>query len=604
MALAAFYILLGGQAQLVLDEKANALDLPGVAVMVLFVAVAALAAWGVPFLAARDQAEDETRERRRVIAHVFKLGAAERSRERAGAIVSTATDGVERAAAYRGSFLGPMIGSMTAPLAVLIMMAVFLDPVTAAWTAIALPVIPLALGGFQAAFRGVSRRYRENGRLFAAKFLDAIQGLPTLRLLGAERAHGRQLAAAAEDLRRHVMRLLAGNQVMLFAVDSLFSLAFIAAVAGLAVWRIGQGAISPGDGLALALCGTLLLDPLERIGQFFYIGMGGIASVKEIRALLAERPQVADPADAPPGDELDDAARLDVAAGAPPSGAARGELPGEPGLGAAGLMADVKPGRPAAAPETGPASGTRPGQTGATARVPGSVAADVAGAPPGRPGATAAGAPAVELVGVSFAYGDGPPVLADRDLAVAAGERVALVGPSGAGKTTIAELLQGNLRPDAGLIRLFGQDVTRRPLAWQRGQLAVLAQHTYLFTGTLRDNLLVADPEAGDERLMAALEAADLSAFVGELPDGLDTPVGERGLALSGGQAQRLGIARAFLKDAPILILDEPTAHVDLASERAILAALERIGRGKTVIAISHRRATIAEADRVVEVGA
>ncbi|MDR1117997.1 MAG: ABC transporter ATP-binding protein/permease [Bifidobacteriaceae bacterium] len=522
ITLAAFYVLLGGQVQLVLVDPAEAFGASAVATMAFLALIAGLAAWGVPFLAGRGQAQEEAFQRRRVMAHVFKLGAAQRSRERAGAIVSTATDGVERAAAYRSTFLGPMIGSMTAPIAVLAVMALFLDPVVAAWTAVAIPVIPLALGGFQAAFRGVSRRYRENGRVFSAKFLDAIQGLPTLRLMNAEGAHGRRLAAAAEDLRRHVMRLLAGNQLMLFAVDSLFSLAFVAAVAGLSVWRIGQGAVSPGDGLALVLCGTLLLEPLDRIGQFFYIGMGGMASVKEINALVAEVPAVPDPADQ---------------AAPSPHAADPGEVP------------------------------------------------------------------AVALADVHFAYSDGPEVLDGLSLEVATGEHVALVGPSGAGKTTIAELLQGNLRPVGGRVSLFGRDAETQPLAWQRAQLAVVAQHTYLFTGTLRENLLVADPDAPEERLWEALRAADLADFATGLPDGLDTKVGERGLALSGGQAQRLGIARAFLKDAPILVLDEPTAHVDLASERAILEALDRLGKDKTVIAISHRRATIQDADRTVEVG-
>jgi ABC-type transport system involved in cytochrome bd biosynthesis fused ATPase/permease subunit len=539
IALAALYILLGGQVDLVLKTGPEALRWGPVGLMALLAIGAGLAAWGVPYLAARDQAGDELGERRRVVAHVFELGAAQRSRQRAGIIVSTATDGVERAAAYRGTFLGPMIGSMTAPIAVLVMMAALLDPMVAAWTAVALPVIPAALGGFQAAFRGVSQRYRANGRLFAAKFLDAIQGLPTLRLLNAERRHGRSLAQAAEDLRRHVMRLLAGNQVMLFAVDSLFTLAFIALVTVLSLVRLAQGMISPGVALALVLCGTLLLDPLDRIGQFFYIGMGGIASVKEIRALLAEQPAVPDPASAP--------------------------------------VAPDPANRLVSLPADDPAT------------------EDSAGGP--------ASVAAAQLSGVYFAYGDGPEVLGGTDLAVAPGERVALIGPSGAGKTTIAELLQGNLRPDRGTIRLFGRDVTGQPLAWQRQQLSVVAQHTYLFTGTLRENLAVADPTASDAQLMAALEAADLAQFVAELPNGLDTATGERGLAMSGGQSQRLGIARAFLKNAPILVLDEPTAHVDLASERAILAALERLGQGKTVIVISHRQATVAGAGRVVEVG-
>ncbi|MDR1798611.1 MAG: ABC transporter ATP-binding protein/permease, partial [Bifidobacteriaceae bacterium] len=214
----------------------------------------------------------------------------------------------------------------------------------------------------------------------------------------------------------------------------------------------------------------------------------------------------------------------------------------------------------------------------------------------------AAQPPAIELAGVDFAYVPGQPVVRGFDLRIKAGERVALTGPSGSGKTTIAELLQRNLVPAAGQVKIWGHDAAQVPAAWWRSQLAVVAQHTYLFTGTLRDNLLLAAPTATDADLWVALEQADLGAFVRALPDRLDTAVGERGLALSGGQTQRLAIARAFLKDSPILVLDEPTAHVDLASERAILAALERLGQGRTVLAISHRQATVGQADRVVEV--
>jgi ABC-type transport system involved in cytochrome bd biosynthesis fused ATPase/permease subunit len=516
LALAGLYLCLGwGVDHLAADGSDG-----GSAALVALAAGAAIvvagaAAWAVPYLAARGQAADEHDTRRAVVAHVFRLGAATRSRERTGALVSTATDGVERAAAYRSTFLGPMIGSMTAPLLVLVLAAVVVDPVWAAWLALALPAIPLALGGFQAAFRGVSRRYREAGRQFSAQFLDAIQGLGTLRLMNAEAAHGRRLAAAAESLRRHVMRLLAGNQVLLLVVDALFSLAFITAAAGLALHRLAAGAISGGQALALVLLGTLLLEPLDRIGQFFYVGMGGIASVKEIKALLATEPAIPDP---------------------------------------------------------------------------------------GEGGTLEKEGPAVEFAGVGFAYLPGQPVLQDFDLRLEPGERVALTGPSGAGKTTIVELLQRNLVPTAGQVKVWGHDAAQVPAAWLRAQLAVVAQHTYLFTGTLRDNLLLAAPSATEDELWAALEAADLAAFVRDLPEGLDTAVGERGLALSGGQTQRLAIARAHLKDAPILVLDEPTAHVDLVSERAILAVLERLGQGRTVLAISHRQATIAQSGRVVEV--
>jgi ABC-type multidrug transport system fused ATPase/permease subunit len=445
------------------------------------------------------------------------LGAAERTRERTGRIVSTATDGVERAAAYRATFLAPMIGSLAVPLAVLSIIGFAVDGLSALLLAIALPAIPLTLGAFQAVFRRVSARYRASSRAASAQFLDAIQGLGTLRLLGAGREMGHRLAGAAEDVRRHVMRLLAGNQVVLFIVDSLFSLAFVAAAALLALTRYDAGRISAGEALALVLCSSLLLEPLDRVGQFFYVGMGGLASIREIKALLAQPPVITDPA--------------------------------APGVSAAATRPPVW---------------------------------------------------ALEFDRVSFAYNPDVPVLRNVTFAVHLGEQVALIGPSGAGKTTVAALAQAMARPRAGSVRIGGVDTATVPLAWQRSQISVVAQHTYLFTGTVRENLCIADPEASDARLWEALEAADLAGFVRNLPAGLDTQVGERGLALSGGQNQRVAIARAFLKDAPILILDEPTAHVDLASERAILAALSRLGVGRAVLAVSHRPATISSADRVI----
>ncbi|MDR1427216.1 MAG: ABC transporter ATP-binding protein/permease, partial [Bifidobacteriaceae bacterium] len=481
LALAAAYLQAGAAFD---DVRAGAAPQLGrYLAMVGAVIVAAMAAWGVTALGGRDQPREEHRERARITRHVFALGAAERTRERTGRIVSTATDGVERAAAYRATFLAPMIGSLAVPLAVLAVVALVLDPVSAGILAIALPAIPLTLGAFQSVFRKVSSRYRASSRAAAAQFLDAIQGLGTLRLLGAGRDMGRRLAAAAEDVRRHVMRLLAGNQIVLLIVDALFGLAFVTAAAGLALARFDAGAITAGQGLALVLCSALLLDPLDRVGQFFYVGMGGLASIREIKALLAQPPAIAD------------------ADGAPPDGPF--------------------------------------------------------------------GAPALAFEQVEFAYDPEVPVLCGVTFDVQAGERVALIGPSGAGKTTVAALAQAMLRPNVGTVRVGGRDARAVPLAWLRSQIAVVAQHTYLFTGTLRDNLLIADPDATDERCWQGLDAADLAEFVRSLPAGLDTPVGERGLALSGGQTQRVAIARAFLVDAPILILDEPTAHVDLASERA-----------------------------------
>jgi ATP-binding cassette subfamily C protein len=146
-----------------------------------------------------------------------------------------------------------------------------------------------------------------------------------------------------------------------------------------------------------------------------------------------------------------------------------------------------------------------------------------------------------------------------------------------------------------------GVDVAATDPADVRARLAVVEQRTFLFLGTVAANLRVADPAATDERLWEALALAGLADEVAAMPRGLDTPVGEHGALLSGGQAQRLGIARAWLRDAPILLLDEPTSQVDLAGEAAILEALDRLAAGRTVLMIAHRPGAILAADRTVE---
>lgn len=191
---------------------------------------------------------------------------------------------------------------------------------------------------------------------------------------------------------------------------------------------------------------------------------------------------------------------------------------------------------------------------------------------------------------VSFAYDKtGPPVLDSVTFRVEPGEKVGLVGASGAGKSTIAGLLVGLLQPDSGLVDIGGR-------------VAMVAQQPFLFHGTLRENLLLADPGAGDDELWAALEAADLADLVEGRAGGLDLEVGERGLQLSGGEAQRLTIARLLLADAPIVVLDEPTSNVDIETETRVRRALDRLTASRTVIMIAHRRSTLEGVDRVISV--
>jgi ATP-binding cassette subfamily C protein CydCD len=216
------------------------------------------------------------------------------------------------------------------------------------------------------------------------------------------------------------------------------------------------------------------------------------------------------------------------------------------------------------------------------------------------------GPAALALEGVNFTYpGQTRRALSDVSFEIPAGKTVALVGTSGAGKTTTAQLLMRFWDPDSGRITLNGADLKDYRLDDLRRLIALVAQDTYLFNDTLRANILIARPAASEAELQAAIEHASLSDLVATLPDGLDSPVGERGTALSGGQRQRVAIARAFLKDAPILLLDEATSALDTESEALVQAALERLMEGRATLMIAHRLSTVRNADRiyVIEAG-
>jgi ATP-binding cassette, subfamily B, bacterial len=206
----------------------------------------------------------------------------------------------------------------------------------------------------------------------------------------------------------------------------------------------------------------------------------------------------------------------------------------------------------------------------------------------------------IQFEHVSFSYPSGQQVLKDFDLEVPAGQTVGLVGRSGAGKSTIIALLQRLYDPDSGGVLIDGRNIAHVTQESLRASIAVVQQDISLFHRSLLENLRYGRPDASDEEVFRAVEAARCTEFINGLPQGFDTVVGDRGMKLSGGQRQRLAIARAFLMDAPIVVLDEATSSLDTESEQSIQEGLSRLFKGRTVIAIAHRLSTLDAFDRVV----
>ena len=479
----------------------------------------------VEALSRTSAAREEGRLRSRLLGHLFDLGPARAADLRSGSTVSLLTDGVERVALYRQTFLAPTAASFASPALVLALLAVVIDPLPCLVLLMAVVLVPGFIIALHLRVRRSSSGSRRARTRLAGAYLDAIQGLTTLTLARAAARTAADLRRAGEDNRRAVMGLLAGNQLVILVTDCLFSLFFIAAAAGMALVRLRAGAIDVGDALALVLTSFVLLEPLDRVGAFFYVGMGGLANQRAMRRVLGAR------------------------------------------------------------------------------RAPGAAPDD--GAPAVPPGGRDDAAPALSLRRVTASWagnGDGPVVLSDVDLTVARGEHVALVGPSGAGKSTLLALASGDLLPAAGTVRVGGIASTAATQDEVRAAGALVAQSTWLFAGTIADNLRLADPTATPERMWRALERANLAQEVRLMPAGLDTVVGENGLGLSGGQAQRVSLARAFLADRPLLLLDEPTSQVDLAGEAQIIEAIDRLAAGRTVLTVSHRAGALTGADRVIRV--
>lgn len=464
-------------------------------------------------VAHRTAARIQDRMRLALYDQIVRLGPAWFAERRTGSIALTAIDGVEQLQTFFGQFLPQLAIAVLAPVLLFAILAFWDLPVAAvislaAILALVLPVILKRIGE-----KSTMRRVA-SFKAFGEDFLDAVQGLPTLKAYGQGAAFGDRLAHKAHQLAESTMFVLQAS-LMSRALTDLAVAGGAAAAIGLGAWRVSHGAMSLEALLIILMAGTEVFRPLRDLRSLLHKGMVANAAAVGIKALL-----------------------------------------------------EAKPPRP-------------PRESAATPDLEPSVAFD----------------------NVRFGYSEARgAALKGISFEVRAGERVGIVGTSGSGKSTIVKLLLRFYDADAGTIRVGGHDVTTLAADHVRRQIAVVQQDTYLFYGTVEENIRIARPEATVAEIEAAARAANAHAFVTALPLGYATFIGERGLRLSGGQRQRIAIARAVLRDAPILVLDEALSSVDAENESIIQAAIDDLARKRTTIVLAHRLSSVIDADRIIVV--
>jgi ATP-binding cassette, subfamily B, bacterial len=487
-------------------------------------------------VAHRTAARVQETLRRRLYDKIVALGPAWFGAERTGGVMLSIVDGVEQLQTFFGQYLPQVSIAVCAPLAIFVFIAFWDVPVAAVMLGAALFTLMAPAVVHERTSR--ASQTRQNAyKAFGEEFLDAMQGLPTLKAFGQSGAYGRMLADKARALSDSTFLVL-GTSILTRGITDLGCALGAAAALALGAYRVRHGEMSLEALLIVLMAGTEVFRPLRDLRTVLHQGLTGQAAAAGINALL-DTPSTA------------------------------------PGASAVGTSALITP----ASPLGIPASRLRGNDDAARVTNDTSIAFD----------------------SVSFAYSGGRRS-AHQDLSfrIAAGERVGIVGPSGSGKSTIVRLLLRLHDPQSGAICIGGQDLRALDPEAVRRMIAVVAQDTYLFHGTIEDNLRLGCPEASEADLVAAARAANAHDFIESLPDGYQTVIGERGARLSGGQRQRIAIARALLRDAPILVLDEALSSVDAENEAVIQQALERLMAGRTTLILAHRLSSVINADRIL----
>ena len=472
-----------------------------------------------------------------LLAHMQQLGPAWLARESSGVWVTRLVDGTEALEAYYARYLPQMASASLLPVVVLVAMFPS-DWLAATVLLLSAPLVPFFMMLVgKAAERASQHRWSVLTRL-GAQFNDLLQGLVTLRLFGAGDRARLLLETGSEAYRRGTMAVLRVAFLSSLVLE-FFATVSIAVVAVLIGFRLLWGQQVFSHAMFVLLLAPEFYLPLRGLGALRHVKMDALAIARDARALL----------DVPLSPQCSER----CAASASTSMHA--------------VADDVLPTKPA----TLPANAATP--------VPRTLT----------------------LQHVGFRYADGRCGLHDVSVEFTAGTTTAVVGPSGAGKSTLLQLLLGLQLPQQGALLVDGIGIEELDLRWWHRQIAWLPQRPRLFAGTLRQNLLVAMPDADQASVTQAASQAGLDSVIARMPRGWETPLGEHGYGLSGGEAQRVAVARALLRDAPVLILDEPTQHLDEVSIDIVDKVLTQITTsGRTVIRVGHRMAQAERADRVV----
>ncbi|HSB66122.1 MAG TPA: thiol reductant ABC exporter subunit CydD, partial [Anaerolineales bacterium] len=460
--------------------------------------------------------------RHRLFTHILDLGPAYlrgeagEAQTRTGELVNTATEGMDALEVYFSQYLPQIAMAALIPLAILFFVLP-IDPLSGVIFLVTAPLLPLFMYLTGSAARVLTRRQWQGLGRMSAYFLDMLQGMTTLKMLGRSREQVESIRKVSDQYRRSTMNVLRVTflSALVLELIATLSTAVVAVEIGI---RLLYGKLAFEQGFFLLILAPEFYQPLRTLGMRFHAGMAGVEAARRIFEVLdlplKDHPQVTD------GDQATDASRT-----SPPS---------------------------------------------------------------------------LLLKGIGYMYSNGHTALQGVSIEIPAGKITALVGESGAGKTTLTWLLMRLLTPQNGQILMDGIPISDLAENRWRANLAWVPQNPYLFNDTLLANIKLARPDADETTVLEAARQANADEFIQALPKRYQTLVGERGMRLSAGQAQRIALARAFLKDAPLLILDEATSHLDPETDALVRLSLKKLCFGRTVLVIAHHPNTLALADHVV----